>query len=141
MTSQQINLVQQSFEQLRPIAQTAGELFYKNLFEMAPQARAMFKTPVSEQAGKLMSTLAYVVTHLHHPETILSDVRKLAIRHVDYGAQPEHYSIVGSALLITLEQGLGDQWNEPLKEAWTAAYTMISTAMIEAAAMAGQQAA
>lgn len=141
MTATQIKLVQESFEQLRPIAQTAGELFYKNLFEIAPQARSMFKTPVSEQAGKLMYTLAYVVNHLHRPESIIADVRKLANRHIEYGARPEHYTIVGTALLITLEQGLGDQWNETLKNAWSAAYTMISNAMIEAASMAGQAAA
>jgi nitric oxide dioxygenase len=132
MTAQQIAHVQKSFESLKPIAQAAGELFYQNLFEIAPQTRAMFKTPIAEQAGKLMYTLGYVVTHLHTPETILEDVRKLAIKHIAYGATPQHYLIVGSALLKTLEMGLGEQWNPALKDAWTAAYTLVSNAMIDA---------
>lgn len=132
MTQDQIAMVKLSFEKLRPIAQVAGELFYANLFEIAPQARAMFRTPIPEQAGKLMYTLSYVVTHLHTPETILDDVRKLAVKHVQYGAQPEHYAIVGTALLKTLEQGLGNDWNEDLKAAWAEAFGMISDAMIGA---------
>jgi nitric oxide dioxygenase len=134
MTTQQISLVQESFEMLRPIAQIAGELFYKNLFDIAPQAKAMFKTPIPEQAGKLMYTLSYVVTHLHTPETIMDDVRKLAIRHNQYGARPEHYELVGSALLKTLEQGLAENWTAELQDAWAAAYTLVSTAMIHASA-------
>lgn len=133
MTSKQISLVQESFEKLRPIAQTAGELFYKNLFEIAPQARAMFKTPIPEQAGKLMYTLGYVVTHLRTPETILDDVRKLALRHNQYGAKPEHYELVGKALLKTLQEGFAGEWNADLLDAWAAAYGMVSTAMIHAA--------
>lgn len=141
MNTQQITLVQQSFERLRPISHQAGELFYQNLFDMAPQVKRMFKTPVAEQAGKLMYTLAYVVTHLHTPETILDDVRKLAIRHIEYGTRPEHYEVVGAALLKTLEQGLGEQWNDDLKEAWTLAFAMIAEAMIEATTSFEKQAA
>ena len=39
MTSHQIQLVQESFEKVRPIGQLAGELFYKNLFEIAPELK------------------------------------------------------------------------------------------------------
>lgn len=141
MTTHQISLVQNSFEMVRPIAHTAGELFYNNLFEMAPQARAMFKTPIPEQAGKLIYTLSYVVTRLHTPDTIMEDVRKLAIRHNQYGARAEHYELVGAALLKTLGQGLGEHWNEELKDAWTAAFTMISNAMINASETAERMAA
>lgn len=141
MTANQIAMVRQSFEKLRPIAQVAGELFYANLFEIAPQARAMFRTPIPEQAGKLMYTLSYLVNHLHTPETIMDDVRKLAIKHVHYGAKPEHYSVVGSALLKTLEQGLPGEWDEELKAAWEAAYNLVSNAMIEASCIPEKTAA
>jgi hemoglobin-like flavoprotein len=132
MTSHQIALVKESFEKIRPAAQSAGELFYLNLFEMAPQARALFKTPIPEQAGKLMYTLSYVVNHLHTPETIMDDVRRLAIKHHNYGASPGHYEIVGMALLKTLSQGLADIWDNELEEAWKAAYAMVANAMMSA---------
>ena len=42
------------------------------------------------------------------------DRSDLARRHVAYGVQPEHYALVGSALLWTLEQGLGDEFTPAL---------------------------
>ena len=57
----------------------------------------------------------------------------MGVRHVDYGVQAEHYDIVGGTLLWTLEQGLGNDFTEEVKEAWTTAYGIISSTMIDAA--------
>ena len=43
-----------------------------------------------------------------------------------------HYATVGGALLLTLEQGLGDAFTPEVHEAWTAVYGLISRTMIEA---------
>jgi nitric oxide dioxygenase len=50
-----------------------------------------------------------------------------------YGARPEHYPVVGPALLWTLEQGLGKEWTGEVADAWTAAYAMLSDFMINQA--------
>jgi hemoglobin-like flavoprotein len=55
-------------------------------------------------------------------------------RHKDYGVQPAHYGIVGTALLGTLEQGLGKTFTPEVKEAWAAAYDILAMTMQEAAA-------
>lgn len=47
-----------------------------------------------------------------------------------YGAKPEHYAVVGSALLWTLEKGLGSAWTSEVASAWTAAYGTLSDFMI-----------
>ena len=57
----------------------------------------------------------------------------LAKRHVNYGAKPEHYPVVGAALLWTLEKGLGEAWTPEVAEAWTAAYGTLSGYMISEA--------
>jgi len=132
MTTHQIKLVQQSWEKVKPEMQATGELFYHKLFERAPQIRHLFKEDVTEQAGRLGYMLTYIVSRLDRLDTILEDVQRLAIRHNKYGAEPEHYAIVGECLLATLEEGLAADWNKQLKEAWTSAYGIISNAMIEA---------
>ena len=43
------------------------------------------------------------------------------------------YHSVGVALLWTLEQGLGDALTEDVKQAWTAAYQLLSGVMQEGA--------
>ena len=62
--------------------------------------------------------------------SILPAASALAKRHVDYGARPEHYPVVGAALLWTLERGLGPQWTSEAASAWTAAYSTLSSFMI-----------
>src|SRR5438309_8080822 len=93
MTPEQDNLVQQSFAKVAPISETAASLFYDRLFEVAPSVKAMFPADMAEQRKKLMATLAVVVNGLADLESILPAARALAIRHVGYGAKPEHYPV------------------------------------------------
>ena len=133
MSPDQVNIVQQSFAKVTPIADQAAVLFYGRLFDIAPSVKAMFPADMTEQRRKLMATLAIVVNGLSNLETILPAVSSLATRHVAYGAKPEHYPVVGEALLWTLEKGLGADWTPEVAEAWTAAYTTLSSFMISQA--------
>jgi nitric oxide dioxygenase len=130
MTPSQIKLVQESFSKVAPISDQAAGLFYDRLFEVAPQVRALFPDEMSEQRKKLMAALAVVVNGLTNLDAVLPAASALAKRHVGYGARPEHYPIVGGALLWTLEKGLGDAWTPELAEAWAAAYGTLSGFMI-----------
>ena len=133
MNPSQIKLVQESFAKVAPISEQAARIFYDRLFEVAPQVKAMFPADMTEQRKKLMATLAIVVNGLTNLEAILPAASSLAKRHVSYGAKPEHYPVVGSALLWTLEKGLGDAWTPEVAAAWTAAYGTLSGYMISEA--------
>ena len=133
MNPTQIKLVQDSFAKVAPISEQAAVLFYGRLFEVAPSVRAMFPDEMKEQRKKLMATLAVVVGGLSNLEAVLPAAGALAKRHVNYGAKPEHYPVVGSALLWTLEKGLGNAWTPDVAEAWTAAYGTLSGYMISEA--------
>lgn len=133
MTPDQVKLVQDSFAKVAPIAPQAATLFYDRLFEVAPSVRSLFPDDITEQKKKLMATLAVVVNGLDKLDTILPAASALAKRHVSYGARPEHYPVVGGALLWTLEKGLGDHWTKDVADAWTQAYTTLSGFMISEA--------
>ena len=133
MTPSQITIVQESFAKVAPISDQAAVLFYDRLFEVAPPVRAMFPEDLTEQRKKLMGTLAVVVGGLSNLDTVLPAASALAKRHVNYGAKPEHYPVVGAALLWTLEKGLGEAWTPEVAEAWTAAYGTLSGYMISEA--------
>ena len=136
MTPRQIQLVQESWAKVEPIADTAARMFYRRLFEIAPEVRPMFTTSISEQGDKLMKTIAVAVNGLKKLDTILPVVEDLGRRHNDYGTQPEHYDTVAEALLWTLEQGLGDDFTPEVREAWAETYTTLATVMKKAAAEA-----
>jgi hemoglobin-like flavoprotein len=133
MTPDQVKLVQQSFAKVAPIADQAAVMFYDRLFEIAPAVKSLFPADMSEQRRKLMATLTIVVNGLSNLEQILPAVAALATRHVAYGAKAEHYPVVGSALLWTLEKGLAADWTAEVADAWNAAYATLSGFMINQA--------
>jgi nitric oxide dioxygenase len=133
MTPDQVTLVQQSFAKVAPISEQAAVIFYDRLFEVAPSVKAMFPTDMKEQRKRLMATLAVVVNDLGNLGSVLPGASALAKRHVGYGAKPEHYPVVGGALLWTLEKGLGEAWTPEVADAWTAAYGTLSDFMISEA--------
>lgn len=132
MNTKQIELVQASFEMVRPIADQAAETFYQRLFEIAPGYRSMFKHDMKKQGAMLMSTLGLAVGSLNNLEAILPAVRSLGQRHAGYGVTAEHYQPVAEAFLWTLENYLGEDFTPELKEAWVVAYTTLAGVMIEA---------
>lgn len=136
MTPEQVTLVQDSFKKVLPIADTAADIFYDRLFEVAPEVRPMFSADMSGQKKALMGTLAVAVQSLHEVEKIIPTVQQLGAKHLTYGVKDEHYDIVGGALLYTLEKGLGDAWNDDLQAAWAETYGTVAGVMKDAAAEA-----
>ncbi len=133
MTPRQIELVKTSFNKIAPLKDQAAELFYCRLFELDPSLRLMFRSDMTEQKQKLMIAIAMVVASLEKLDTILPSVKELGRRHNDYGVQKRHYTVVGAALLWTLEIGLGNGWTKELADAWGTAYSILANAMMEAA--------
>jgi len=134
MTPTQVQLVQQSWKKVVPIAEQAAALFYDRLFELDPSLRPLFKSDLRSQGRKLTSMINTAVVNLTKLDTIVPAVQDLGRRHVRYGVAPSHYDTVGTALISTLEKGLGADFTPPTREAWVLAYTTLSTVMKAAAA-------
>ena len=129
MNSKEIGLVQSTFTDVRPIALASAELFYNRLFVLDPSLRHLFKGDLVHQGRMLLSMLGSAVNGLSDIEALVPIVRQLGARHVHYGVKDEHYPTVGSALLWTLEKGLGDRFTSPVRDAWAAAYALLAGAM------------
>ena len=127
LTDREMQLVTESFTKVAPVADTAASLFYNRLFEIMPETKALFRdTDMTEQGRKLMQTLATAVGSLGRMDMIEPALVSLGKRHVAYGVRKEHYAVVGQALLWTLEQALGDEFNDEMKTAWTKVYTALA---------------
>jgi hemoglobin-like flavoprotein len=127
LTTTQVELIKSSFSKVVPIADQAAGLFYGRLFEVAPEIRPLFKSvDMSKQGVKLMQMIGQAVSLLNAPEKLVPALQNLGQRHVDYGVTAAHYDIVGAALLWTLEQGLGADFTDETREAWTKVYTIMA---------------
>ena len=66
-------------------------------------------------------------------DTVTPKLRDLGARHVRYGARPEHYPVVGKVLIESMAEVAGDTWTPEHELAWTAAFIVVSDAMLDGA--------
>ena len=133
MTKEQIEVVQNTFNKVRPMSGTAAQLFYNRLFDVDPSVRALFEGDMNEQGAKLMYMIGVAVAGLSSAESIASAVAELGRRHVGYGVGEGHYTTVRETLLWTLKQGLGADFTPEEEVAWGNAYDFLAAVMQQAA--------
>ena len=141
MNKTEIELIRQTWALVEPTADAAAHLFYQRLFEIAPDTKRLFAgTDMAEQRLKLVGALSLVVDKADQLDAVIPVLQELGRSHVRHGVKARHYDVVGSALLWTLEQGLGERFTGQARAAWTVAYALISGPMRQAAADASSPA-
>ncbi len=108
---------------------TAAKLFYGRLFETAPAVKPLFTQDMTEQGRKLMQMIGIAVNNMDRVEAIVPALQELGERHEGYGAEPEHYPVVGSVLLDTLATALGDAFDDETRAAWSKTYSALADVM------------
>jgi nitric oxide dioxygenase len=133
LTTAQIALIRDSFHRLQPDVQTASELFYDRLFEIAPELREMFRSDMTGQGMRFMTTLGVIVQHLDDPQALRPYLEWLAQGHAAYGVKPEHFRPMGQALIRTMRDTLGEKFPAGADAAWEAAYDHLASEMVRLA--------
>lgn len=133
--------IRKSWELVQPIANTAADLFYKRLFEIAPQYRKLFGSDMARQKQKLLAMLDFIVRTVDWSEDTWREsvdaeqdlflvILALGRRHTELYSIPDaSYDAVGQALLWTLDYGLGEAFTHEVKAAWVSVYTLVSKTM------------
>jgi hemoglobin-like flavoprotein len=134
-------VIRDTWRLVEPIADTAAELFYRRLFEIKPEYRALFPDDMTAQRRKLVSMLRFIVKSLDWPDSAWREnvdedsdlflvVLALGRRHTDlYKVPDEAYASVGEALLWTLDYALGRKFDEQARSVWTLVYQLLSSTM------------
>jgi len=141
LTDLERKTILESWRRVVPIAETAADLFYGRLFEIAPEYRALFPEDLTAQKRKLVTMLSFVVKSMDWSDERWRDevdpeqdlclvVLAMGRRHaVLYRIPEDSYGPVGEALLWTLEHGLGPAFTPEVRAAWTKLYGAVSTTM------------
>ena len=133
MTAEQKHLLRKSFGAVESTPLVAALIFYRRLFELNPRLRSLFKTDIEVQAAKLVEMLRVSLGLLEQPEVLTKELEQLGARHVNYGVKPEHYAMVGQALLEMLAQVQPGGLDPQTRAAWVELYGMIETTMLRGA--------
>jgi hemoglobin-like flavoprotein len=132
-----IDALETSFDHVAARGDSLMDVFYERLFTAAPAARPLFSgTDLKRQKGMLLAALVLLRRSLRDLESVTPALRQLGARHVRYGALPEHYPVVGEVLISSMAEVAGDAWRPEYERAWTHAFAVVSTAMLEGAATA-----
>jgi hemoglobin-like flavoprotein len=85
------------------------------------------------QRQALLNMLVVLRESLRDLDDIVPDLEDLGERHVEYGAQSEHYPVVGEVLIGTMEEVAGDKWKPEYTAAWQEAYGVVQQVMLSGA--------
>lgn len=129
MTTDQVHLIRKSFATLARHEHVAALIFYRRLFEIAPELRPIFKGDIEEQSKKLLEMLAVLIAMLEKPYGLELELKAMGARHAGYGVKDEHYAFVGAALLGMLAEALGENFTPEVRAAWTALYGAVEATM------------
>ena len=123
--------------------EVTGDIFLRRLFETSPQLQEIWgfgKVRPSKLTGDkfvqkgvaLLLAVDKAVDMLGPDlEPLEQKLFDLGRRHIQMGAEPEYWPLVGDALMYTLRKGLGANFTELEEEAWTIIYNFMAYWMIE----------
>ncbi len=134
MTPEQIEHVNQSWQSIVLMGDTAIAMFYRRLMDIDASSHALFAdADMRAQRIKFMDTFGLCVRSLNDLEECRPMLEQLGRRHAAIGVEDHHYDSVRDALLTMIESGLGQILDEQAKEAWNAAFDEITEPMRTAA--------
>jgi hemoglobin-like flavoprotein len=137
-----LDVLETSFDLVAPRGDELMDEFYSGLFEAAPAVKPLFaNADLKRQKAMLLGTLVLLRKSLRNLDAIVPKLRELGARHVAYGAQPEHYPVVGEVLIGAMATVAGSAWKPEYEGAWAKAFGVVAGAMIEGAAAAELEAA
>ncbi len=130
MKTLQKQILRSTWIKVLTVGDTAAEMFFRRMFELDPDLRQLFgSTDMVAQRRKLIQSLSLVINSLSDPEPLIAYLDALGRRHVGYGVEDRHYDTAEAALLWTLEEVLGESWNDAVRDAWSDAYEIVAEMM------------
>jgi len=129
-----VQTLEESFDLVAPQGDELMRRFYDRLFEVAPSVQPLFADVDMEgQRQALLNMLVVLRESLHDLDDIVPDLEELGARHVEYGAKPEHYPVVGEVLIGTMAEVAGDAWKPNYTPAWQEAFEVVQNVMLSSA--------
>lgn len=132
--SKMVRLIRESYAVVEPHSDEVAKFFYGTLFSIAPHTRELFAANMEVQRSRLLRALVHVIQMVDKPDELLPFLQQLGRDHRKFGVVTQHYEAVGTALLAAIKRYAGDSWTDQVERAWAEAYTVMASAMTEAAA-------
>ncbi|CAF3152384.1 unnamed protein product [Rotaria socialis] len=134
ITVEQKQIVKSTVSILRENGKEITSIFYKDLFMAHPELLSYFNQTdqaLNTQPFAFANALYFIADNIDRLEVLMPDLNTVAHKHRALTIQPEHYSIVGKCLIQAISKFLGDKATTSTLDAWTAAYYVIASILID----------
>jgi len=139
--TEQTEAIQASLECIRNRPLILAERFFDRLFREHPRFRPAFEGVDDAARERLaLSALTLTAEFSRAPGQMERYVRRLAQRHVDYGARSEDLKPFINTLLLTVAELSGESWTHEAALAWRRAGERIGTTMAQVIGQPGNAA-
>lgn len=134
MNQYQKELIKATIPILRANGEDLTTYFYSRMFQHHPELRNLFN--MGNQAnGRQKSALANAVLayaeNIEDPSVLISVLKGIGTKHRSLNIQPEQYKIVGTQLIASIAEVVGEAATPEILEAWTVAYYQLAQIMID----------
>ncbi|QCB40995.1 hemin receptor [Sphingomonas sp. PAMC26645] len=133
LTMEQMRLVTRSYAQISSSPHPYSEIFYYRLLLNHPFARALFPDDMTHQIFVFSKTIDVLVENVANLTRLRPTLTDLAKKHVKYGVKAYQYAAVGTVLIDTFAELLGEDFTREAREAWELVYAETAGVMISAA--------
>jgi hemoglobin-like flavoprotein len=131
-----LEALETSFDLIAARGDELMDVFYARLFAAAPAVKPLFAaTDLQRQKTMLLGALVLLRKSLRDLDAIAPKLRDLGARHVAYGAERDHYPVVGEVLIASMAEIAGLAWTAEYERAWGEAFGIVAGAMLEGAEM------
>jgi hemoglobin-like flavoprotein len=126
-----LDALETSFDLVAPRGDELMDVFYARLFRTAPAVAPLFS---DTDKATLLEALMLLRRSLRNLPAIVPELHALGARHVEYGAEPSHYPVVGAVLIASMADVAGPGWRPEYEDAWAEAYSVVAGTMLAGAA-------
>lgn len=133
LSEKTIALVKSTAPILREHGETLTRHFYQRMFSHHPEVTPFFN-PAHQTSGSQQQALAGAIcayaANIDNLEVLGSAVELIAQKHASLQIKPEHYPIVGSHLLASIREVVGESATDEVITAWAEAYEFLARILI-----------
>ena len=108
--------------------------FYKRMLQNRPELKNIFNI-AHQETGAQPAALAHAVwayaSNIDDLGALTTAVSRIGNRHASLGVTADQYTIVGEYLLASIKEVLGSAVDEPVMDAWKAAYQQLAGIFID----------
>jgi len=131
MTQTSKTIVKSTAPLLKERGEEITKAMYPLLFFKYPEVEVLFKDAEPNQYKKLASAVYAYASNIDRLEELSAGIAVMVKAHVKTNVKPEHYPMVGDALLAAIKNVLGKDVATPeVLDAWAEAYQFLADVLI-----------